>query len=761
MAPGFAHVAVLVPIPRTFTYRVPEALAHVAAGARVFVQFGKQKTLGVVVGLTADAPEGDIDLKPITHLVDDVPILPVELLDFLRELAAYYLAPIGEVVRLALPALERRESEQIELKGLLESDEKVRRVRHVGEKTETIATAITGAVAPEKLRGQSVEVLAHLKEHGPTSITALTETFKNARAAVKKLETLALVTVEKRAKLAPLDATAIEPRDAAPELTEPQRAACARIGDALAQPDGPGAAFLLQGVTGSGKTEVYLDAIERTLALGRGALCMVPEIALTPQLVSRFRARLGDALAVIHSGLNDKERHTMWKRLARREVRVAVGARSALFAPVGDLGLVVVDEEHDSSFKQEEGVRYHARDMALLRAHRARAVCILGSATPSLESVALASRGRLELLRLPERANRAATLPTVEIVDLRRIGAGPIGHKLISLPLHRALEKVLERGEQAILFLNRRGFSPTLVCGACGAFESCPACSVSLTYHRLRGPGRVRCHYCGYDAPLPERCSACKVPDLSQEGLGTEQLEETIAAGLPGARVARLDRDTATGTSVERILSRVRKGEVDILVGTQMVTKGHDLPRVTLVGVINADTALSMPDFRASERTFQLLVQVAGRAGRHEAPGKVLIQTRAPDHPALQFARTHDVDGFLRAELEDRERVGYPPFARLALVRIDSLDERIAVREAGNVAKFARESQAVARGDVEVLGPAPAPIARLRARYRYRVLLRSKERPPLRHLLDELSIAIRDADRRARVVLDVDPVGMM
>jgi primosomal protein N' (replication factor Y) len=501
-----------------------------------------------------------------------------------------------------------------------------------------------------------------------------------------------------------------------------------------------------------------MHAIARVLEAGRGALVLVPEIALTPQLVARFRARFGDAVAVLHSALAEADRHQMWVKLRAGELRVAVGARSALFAPLLDLGLVVVDEEHDGSFKQEEGVRYHARDMALLRAHRAGAVAVLGSATPSLESMALARRGKIELIALPERATRAS-LPEVEIIDLKRYGAGPSGDRLLSMPLHRALASVLEAGQQAIIFLNRRGFAPAVVCEACGLVLSCKSCSVALTFHR--GARHMRCHYCDHSEPLPARCTECGVGEVSLEGLGTEKLESTLAASFPQARVARLDRDVASGARSERVLDRMRAGEIDILVGTQMVTKGHDLPNVTLVGVVNADSALSMPDFRAAERGFQLLVQVAGRAGRRDQRGRVLIQTRNPDHAAVRCAAHHDVLGFVEHELGDRQDTGYPPFSRLALVRIDATDEDLARKTAGQLAAHARSRPEVQQRLVTVLGPAPAPIARLRNRYRFRVMLRARERQPLRAVVAVLQGAREQVDRKVRVVVDVDPVSML
>jgi primosomal protein N' (replication factor Y) (superfamily II helicase) len=753
----FADVGIPVPLGRSFTYRIPGSMA-VSPGARVLCDFGRRKVLGIVLAVEESAPALDPSrIKDLAALVDPEPVLPAELLGFLRELASYYFAPIGEVLRLALPALERDQLKSLQRQGKLAMGEDLH-TKAVGGREITVARATDQLEPPGALRGQAAGVLALLRAGGEQAVAQLEKRFGNARAALKKLEALGLVVLEqRRAERAELFDAPVA-RDAAPELTAPQAEAVARIARGFDEPE---KAFLLFGVTGSGKTEVYMHAIERCLAHDRAAVVLVPEIALTPQLVARFRARLGDAVAVLHSGLGDADRHRMWQRIRARELRVVVGARSALFAPVPDLGLLVVDEEHDGSFKQEEGVRYHARDMALLRAHRAGAVVVLGSATPSLESVALAQRKKLVEIRLRERATKAA-LPVVEVVDLRRVGAGPSGERLISLPLHRAIEKALEAREQIIVFLNRRGFAPAAVCEGCGLVQSCAACSVALTYHRRSG-GRLRCHYCDWSARLPERCLVCGAGELSLEGLGTEQLESTLAAAFPEARVARLDRDVAAGTKSAAILERMRKGEIDILVGTQMVTKGHDLPAVTLVGVVNADSALSMPDFRAAERGFQLLVQVAGRAGRHERPGRVIIQTRNPTHAAVHHAAEHDVSGFLRHELGDRKEAHYPPFSRLALVRVDAVDEGIARATAARLAASARLAGGPggSLGGVEVLGPAPAPIARLRNRYRFRVLLRARDRPPLRAVLARLSADLPNLDRKARVIFDVDPVSML
>jgi primosomal protein N' (replication factor Y) len=448
----------------------------------------------------------------------------------------------------------------------------------------------------------------------------------------------------------------------------------------------------------------------------------------------------------------------MWRRLRSGEVDVAIGARSALFAPVRALGLVVVDEEHDPSFKQEEGVRYHARDMAILRAHRVGAVCLLGSATPSLESEQLVRTGKATKLRLPERA-RAQPMPQVVLVDLRRIGPSPAGDKRISLPLYRAIERTLEARQQAILFLNRRGFAPSVRCEACGRLATCEECSVAVTFHKR--DRLVRCHYCDFRAPLATRCALCGSDSLALEGLGTERLEETLIAAFPDARVARLDRDVASGKAAAGILAKMREGEVDLLVGTQMVAKGHDLPNVTLVGVINADAALSIPDYRASERAFQLLVQVAGRAGRGERGGQVIVQTWDPEHPAIALAARHDVETFVERELADRRELGYPPIARAALVRVDSTDEVEARDACSKLAHVALSSEDVRAGRVLVQGPAPAPIVRVRSRWRFRVMLRAAERAALRAVLCRVEEARGSLTRGVRASIDVDPVQLL
>ncbi|HEY6106844.1 MAG TPA: primosomal protein N', partial [Anaeromyxobacteraceae bacterium] len=503
-----------------------------------------------------------------------------------------------------------------------------------------------------------------LLARGRIPVDELRAAFPRARAALGALASRGLVRRETEAPVA--RAGVLASGGAAPALTPAQAAALARIEGAF----GAFATFLLHGVTGSGKTEVYLQAIARARAAGRGALVLVPEIALTPQLSGRFRARFGDEVALLHSGLSDAERHAEWLRLRRGEARICVGVRSAIFAPVEDLAVIVVDEEHEQSFKQEDGPAYHARDLAVVRGRLEDAVVILGSATPSLESLENARRGRYRALTLPVRVDDRP-MPAVELVNLsgaRRGGRAPAAG-LISPPLAAALDETLLAGQQAILFLNRRGYQSLVLCEACGAEARCPDCSVSQTHHARRG--LLLCHYCGKSEPMNGLCPACGGLRFGL-GVGTEQVEEAVRGLLPRARVERLDRDTVTtADDTAGVLARFARREVDVLVGTQMVTKGHDFPGVTLVGVVLADTALALPDFRAAERTFQLLAQVAGRAGRGADAGRVLIQTFNPRSPAIARAVAHDYLGFAEEELARRQVLHYPPYARLLAVRVE------------------------------------------------------------------------------------------
>jgi primosomal protein N' (replication factor Y) (superfamily II helicase) len=695
----------------------------------------------------------------------------------------------------------RNQLAQLVAQGLVEHREQrdAARVRLKRERFAALVGPADAARAQVARAPRRLAVVERLAAGGELAVAALEQDQPGARLAVRELVRLGLVAVTERE--APIAAAGVGEEmagSAPPVLTDEQRTAVDAITAALrarvarsepaprrtpdaastgastaapaAAPEGAAAVaadpaaepervtpFLLHGVTGSGKTEVYLQVIAAALAAGRTALVLVPEISLTPQLAARFRARFGDLVAILHSGLSETARLGEWSRLRRGEARIAVGARSAVFAPLTGLGVIVVDEEHDGSFKQDEGVRYHARDVALVRAQRAGAVCVLGSATPSLESAAHAERGAYRKLTLTQRPT-ARPMPDVEIIDLRTYQ--PDGEAMLSAPLRAAIGEALAAGDQTILFLNRRGFATFVLCRACGHAFRCPHCSVSLTYHRHAD--RLACHYCGYAQRVPEACPGCSaVGTIERKGLGTEKVADAVAAAFPAARVARLDRDVATGAKIEAVLARVARREVDVLVGTQMVTKGHDFPGVTLVGVLCADTGLNLPDFRASERTFQLLAQVAGRAGRGDRPGRVMIQTYRPRSPAVVAAAAHDYASFFAAESAARAELGYPPHGRLVAVRIDGAD---AHEVAGAAHRLAELAIAAARrpeiaGQVEVRGPVPAPLERLRNRTRWQVWLRSADRHALRRVARSLLAA--ELVGAVRVGLDVDPISTM
>lgn len=617
------------------------------------------------------------------------------------------------------------------------------------------AAEVTLARAPKQAAG-----LRRLAASGPLPASSLAAD----AAALRALVARGLVVREERRAVrdvlgAPLEDLAAGAR--APTPTAEQVAALAPIVAAIGsrRPE----TFLLHGVTGSGKTEIYLRAISAALSVGRQALVLVPEITLTHQILARLRARFGDAaLAVLHSGLRPGERVEQWQKLRRGETPIAVGARSALFAPLERLGLVVIDEEHDSAYKNEEGFRYHARELAVRRCESAGCPLVLGSATPSLESRYAAERGQVRRLVLADRI-AGRPLPAVEIVDLAAERAKLArGRKLIlSQPLRRALAATLADGGQAILFLNRRGFSTRIQCFECGGAERCQHCDISLVFHA--GDHVLRCHYCGFEAVPPDVCSACGAPESALLGIGTERVEEEVIARFPNARVARLDRDTERrrGGSAAA-LRALRAGEIDVLVGTQMVAKGHDFPGVTLVGVVAADVGLHLPDYRAAERTFQLLTQVAGRAGRGGAPGRVVLQTYVPGHYAIRPVASHDYEAFYAEELAHRRALGYPPCGGLALALVSGSDAAQALAGAERLAARARaHAAALARGAIEVLGPAPAPLARLRDRWRFHLLLRGPETEPIHAVARALLHEAAALPRALRAHVDVNPIHLL
>lgn len=736
------EVAVSLPLDELYTYRNPCPRIRVELGTEVIVPFGARTVTGFVVGYAHSAP---VELRDIVEVVGDGPAVDSEVLELCRWISDYYVAPLGEVIRASLPRGERAAaSRRLQLTGAgrsLLKDEAAGRMSMVGLSLDEADRTLLG-----RLRKT------------PLSVSHLGRTAPDVAARVSHLVERGLCEVADRirrptrlrASVAGKTATS----ESLPVLNAHQQAAFETMRGTF----GMGfRCFLLHGITGSGKTEVYLRLIAEARKRKQGALVLVPEIALTPQLAARFRARFGDDVAVLHSALPPAERLAAWRRLRTGEVGIAVGARSAVFAPVRSLGVVVVDEEHDGSFKQEEGVRYNGRDVAIVRAQKAGALAVLGSATPSLESARNVAIGRFGKLELPTRANPTAAtrpLPPVEIIDLRRHRLGPDG--LLAPPLAFAVDGALTAGEQVILFLNRRGFSTLMVCRSCGGVLECSSCSVSMTLHQ--GRQRLVCHYCGRAERIPSRCPSCKQAELEGLGTGTERVESVVRERFPNARIARLDRDTTDGSrgQLEKVIDLVHRREIDILIGTQMVTKGHDFGGVTLVGVLQPDQGMHLPDFRAAERTFQLLEQVAGRAGRGERAGRILVQTYCPEHPAIEFLRSHDYQGFVRDELGRRESALYPPFSRMIAIRLDGCDEN-AVRAAASAAADLARSQAGTA--VRVLGPAEAPIKRLRGRSRFQIWLASQSRPQL--LAAARAAARVNLPGDVRLAIDVDPQSVL
>lgn len=736
------EVAVAAAVRGTFTYRVPSALAsEVTLGQRVAVPFGRsRRATGYVVGFPTAPPEG-FELRDVAAVLDAVPPFTPKLVELLRWAEEYYLVPPGELLRAALPpGLNARRGEAGPAR---------RGVEYAAPEPAAQEAVSKLARAPAQRAA-----LEYLLARGRIPVEELRAAFPHGRAALTALAKRGLVRLEREnptARSGVLASTAGAPA----ALTAAQAAALEVITAAF----GTFAPFLLLGVTGSGKTEVYLQAIARARAAGKGALVLVPEIALTPQLSGRFRERFGDEVALLHSGLSPAERHAEWARLRSGDARICVGVRSAIFAPVQDLAVVVVDEEHEPSFKQEDGPAYHARDLAVVRAKLEDAVVILGSATPSLETLENARQGRYRLLELPARIDDRP-MPEVELVDLRQLrrSGRDAGPGLVSPRLADRLAETLAAGQQAILFLNRRGYQTLVVCEGCGEEARCTECAVSLTHHARRGI--LLCHYCGRTEPMATRCPTCGGVRFGV-GVGTEQVEEAVRGLFPDARVARLDRDAVTtADDTAALLARFARREVDVLVGTQMVTKGHDFPGVTLVGVVVADTALAMPDFRAAERTFQLLTQVAGRAGRGADAGRVVVQTFNPATPAVSCAARHDFAGFAEGELEKRRRFGYPPFARLLAVRIEGSEDG-ARRTAEALAAAARPALAGPAGTVAMLGPAPAPIERIRGRHRWQLLFRAPAQRPLFRVHAALARAAHRPPGGADIRFDMDPVAML
>ncbi|MFP8880458.1 MAG: primosomal protein N', partial [Myxococcota bacterium] len=605
---------------------------------------------------------------------------------------------------------------------------------------------------------QQAALLRRLAQSDEVATAALSADFPSASSLLARLAERGLVRMAKRKAPRDVLGKPLAP-DRPVELTADQACCVKPIAEAVRERRA--ATFLLHGVTGSGKTEVYLRAVGEALAIGRQALVLVPEITLTHQILSRLRGRFGDELAVLHSGLRPGERLEQWERLRAGATPIAVGARSALFAPLENLGVIVMDEEHDTAYKNDEGFRYHARSLAARRAMAAGCPVILGSATPAVDTRFAADRGEIRRLVLGERVG-GQPLPGVELIDLvRERDRSARGRRVIlSVAMRRAITQALGDGGQVILFLNRRGFSTTILCFDCGAAERCQNCDISLVYHASEQ--RLRCHYCDYAIAPPENCSNCGAPDSALLGVGTERLEEEVRSLYSQARIARLDRDTAAKRGyTESVLRGLADRSIDILIGTQMVAKGHDFPGVRLVGVVAADVGLHLPDFRAAERTFQLLTQVAGRAGRDELPGRVIIQSFDPGHYAIQPVIDHDYERFYAEELGHRSVLGYPPFGRLVRALITGPDDGATSAAANKLTREVVEALGAQAADLEFLGPAPAPLKRLRRRFRYQLLIKGPAGSPLRLASKQLVAATTRLIAPIQASVDVDPMSML
>src|SRR5438445_1325535 len=735
-----AEVLLPVPVSRPYRYFVPDALApRAVVGARVVVPVQRRRVIGVVLGVDDGTP--DRALKPVADAPDPEPALSPALLELGRWISRYYGTPLGLAMRALLPGA---------LWGVRRPAGPAERVEHV----VTLAGALPSLLERERAfrrapkRRAVYEALEALGGSAP--LRHLRERLQLPAAAVDGLVRQGLARYERVARQRDPFADLSSPPPVTP--TDDQRRIVAQV--AALPADTPA---LIHGVTGSGKTLVYLEVLRRVVDDGRGAILLVPEIALTPQTVARVRGVFGDQVAVLHSGLSDGERADAWRALRRGERLVAVGPRSAVFAPVQRLAAIVVDEEHEASYKQGTAPRYHARDVALARARLEGARVILGSATPSLETLHLARTGRVCTFELPERIG-ARPLPPVEVIDLRSAPRVAEARGIPwTEPLDHAVRSALSRAEQVILLLNRRGFATYLQCPACGDVRVCPHCAIALTVHQT--PRALRCHYCGHEEPIPTACRLCGKETQRMRGLGTQQLEHFVGLRFPEARIARMDLDTtSTKWAHHRVLERMAQGKIDILLGTQMIAKGLDFPNVTVVGVVDADTGLHLPDFRAAERTFQLVAQVAGRAGRGPKGGRVYVQTRAPDHHAIRAAAAHSVSQFAAVEVPLRAPPypAYPPHVGLArFVASDQVAARAQEVAEGVAAWLRRVNAERLQEALSVLGPAPCPIARLKGRWRWHVLVKATEPRAIGRV-------VRALGARARgVVVDRDPVSLL
>jgi primosomal protein N' (replication factor Y) len=795
-----ARVTLEIALRKEFDYLIPPDLdGQVEVGSRVKVPFGPRQVMGVVTGLVEESPH--TNLRSILKVVGTQSLVTPKVLALARWIADYYCCPAEIALKSVLPEAVRKEKEGWR------------------ERLFVRALPVTGDMP--KLTKRQLEVWNIIEEWREIQLTELLELTGATAETIRRLEDKNLVSiapaVSERDPYAhehilptqplPLNPEQARAMEAITQAMDRPKVECgmrnAESISTLANPQSairnPQSTFLLHGVTGSGKTEVYLQAIAHSLSQGQGAIVLVPEIALTPQTVERFKARFSSGplqtlVAVLHSHLSAGERHDEWHKIRQGRARIVIGARSAIFAPVDPLGLIIVDEEHEHSYKQGEAPRYHARDVAVVRGQREGAVVVLGSATPSLESFYNIQRKKYALLELPHRADDKK-MPVVRVVDMRKENRKSKGVQIFSQQLKEAITQRLERREQTILFLNRRGYSTSLQCTQCGYVAECPNCSVSLTYHRQAQ--RLLCHTCGHDADVPRVCPEpkCGNPAIRYSGLGTERVEDTLRKLFPHARIARMDSDALKRKEdYRRILGDFRLRKTDILVGTQMIAKGLHFPNVTLVGIVYADLSLHIPDFRAGERTFQLITQVAGRAGRGDVEGEVIVQAFTPFHPAIQYARRHDFAGFYEHEIEFREQLKYPPVSRIALITLKGRNEdkvkfsaehvrkqleSLLVRACESERAGEKEDQAPQTGlpllgervrvrasvpshpltDLIIAGPAPAPLARAESFYRYQIMLRTRQMTQLSRHLAKLTETLSLPEDITWSV-DIDPVNL-
>jgi len=795
------EVAVGLPVSKTFHYRIPEKMKDtLQIGMRVLVPFKGRKVTGFAIDLLDQPPKGvEEKMREVEDLLDEVPLIDPKMLRFHRWIADYYIYPLGEVIKTGLPPglqlkselvlrltqngkeyLTRGDLEPIQekvfmeierfgkvtlkkilkkfsgevsrsqlfswkKKGLLNIDAGIEG-KEVKPKIEKVIVYQGGEPSKPISRKQS-EILRWVRERGEISSSELNKRFKAPSKAIQSLKAKGLVAISNREVIRDLSVQPELKPYPKPELTSDQETVLTEVLKGLhSKRFSP---FLIYGVTGSGKTEIYLRAIEEVLNQGREAIVLVPEISLTPQLLSRFKDRFGENLSLLHSKLGRGERYDQWRRIWKGEVKIAVGTRSAIFAPFKNVGIIIVDEEHDPSYKQEEKLRYHARDLAVVRAQQDEATLLLGSATPSLESFHNAERGKFHLLRLPERIE-GKPLPRVEVVDMKNEKG------LLSEKVRAALEKNIKDKKQSLLFLNRRGFAHFILCPDCGFTFKCPNCTVTLTYH-LRDRS-LQCHYCDYRIRAPGDCPQCEGHRLQGVGIGTERLEQEIRSLFPETQVGRMDRDTTSRRrSHQQILKSLESGKIDILVGTQMIVKGHDFPNVTFVGVVSADTSLHFPDFRSSERTFQLLTQVAGRAGRGEVFGEVVIQTFNPDHYSILKAKDHDFIGFYQEESQFRRALDYPPFFRLINFRLVGNSEKKTKAVSEEMGRIGRDllKRGYGKG-IEILGPSAAPFAKMRGKFRWQMLAKGKSPKLLHQFAQELALQLEEETKGKGVNLDID-----